>query len=346
MIMKRKNYTDLKEEVWDTGLCSGCGACVAMCPADAIIFRKDGEFSRPVNTGYCKDENDAVPCGACYAACPRTKEQQTHRMVAEGIGRYLRILSARSGFEVKKRQSGGAVTAILATALDEGTIDCIVTITADPWTHEPAAVLITDREVLIAKAGSRYAWWVPLLSALKTAVVTQKKGKLAIIGVTCAISAARIIQASEHPFLKPYGHAIRLTIGLFCTETFDYEKLIKGKIGSEIGIESWDIDRLDVRGKLILTQHNGAKTEIPLTDLEGCVRPGCHACGDLTAVDADISAGAIGSAEGCTTLLVRTPTGEGFVDRAVERGALLIEGETNLKIIERLAGDKAKRLEK
>ena len=61
-------------------------------------------------------------------------------------------------------------------------------------------------------------------------------------------------------------------------------------------------------------------------------------------MDADISAGAIGSGEGYTTLLVRTPTGDGYVNHAVERGALVLEGETNLKIIERLAGEKAKRL--
>jgi len=342
--MRRKNYKDLKEEVWDTGLCSGCGACVAVCPADAIIFRKDAEFSRPAHTGYCKDENDGVPCGACYAACPRTTEQQTHRMAATGAGTYLRMVSARSGFEVQKRQSGGAVTAILTSALEEGTIDCVVTITADPWTQRPAAMLITDREVLITKAGSRYAWWVPLLSALKTAIVTQKKEKIAIIGVPCAISAARIIQSSDHVFLKPYGRAIRLIIGLFCTETFDYEKLIEGKIKNEIGIEPWDIERMDVRGKFIVNRQNGTKTEIPLAELKDNVRPGCHVCGDLTAVDADISAGAIGTAEGYTTLLVRTPAGEGYVNHAVERGALILEGETNLKIIERLAGDKAKRL--
>ena len=342
--MKRKTFRELRDEVWDTGLCSGCGACVAVCPADAITFRKDGEFSSPVHTGYCKDETDGVPCGACYAACPRTREQDTHRMTATGLGSYLRMISARSGFEVQKRQSGGAVTAILTSALSEGTIDCIVTIAADPWTQKPAATIITDQEVLIAKAGSRYAWWVPLLSALKTAVITQKKEKIAIIGVPCAVSAARIIQSSNHVFLKPYGRAIRLIIGLFCTETFDYEKLIEGKLQRETGIEPWDIERLDVRGKLIVYQQNGTRTELPLTELEDYVRPGCRVCGDLTAVDADVSAGSIGSEEGYTTLLVRTNTGEGYVHHAVERGDLIIEGETNPKIIERLAGDKAKRL--
>ena len=33
--MAQKSYLDLKSEVWDTGRCSGCGACVAACPAQA-----------------------------------------------------------------------------------------------------------------------------------------------------------------------------------------------------------------------------------------------------------------------------------------------------------------------
>ena len=36
--MAAKSYLDLKSEVWDAGRCSGCGACVAVCPADALYF--------------------------------------------------------------------------------------------------------------------------------------------------------------------------------------------------------------------------------------------------------------------------------------------------------------------
>ena len=32
MAMAEKSYLDLKSEVWDTKKCSGCGACVAVCP--------------------------------------------------------------------------------------------------------------------------------------------------------------------------------------------------------------------------------------------------------------------------------------------------------------------------
>ena len=72
---------------------------------------------------YCKQATDNVSCGACYDVCPRVGDQP-----AETLGSYLELLTAKSTFEVPRKQSGGAVTAILANALDEGLIDAIVTV--------------------------------------------------------------------------------------------------------------------------------------------------------------------------------------------------------------------------
>lgn len=345
--MSGKNYQNLLEEVWDTGICSGCGACVAVCPADAILFTHNGDSASPEQTGYCKEVTDNVPCGACYAVCPRTNAQEESRMEKTGIGEYSEIFSAHAGFDVQKRQSGGAVTAILVNALEEGLIDAVVTVTADPWTQKPQSAVITKTDVLVAKAGSRYAWWVPTLAALKSAVVTQKLENIAVVGVPCAVSAARIMASSDHDLLRPFGRAIRLIVGLFCTETFDYEMLIRDKIVSEMAIEPWQIAKLDVRGKLIVECTDATTREIPLQALDDCVRSGCNACGDLTAVDADISAGSIGSPEGETTIIVRTAAGAGFVNHAAETGRLVIEKDScNLSVIEKLARKKSERLHK
>ena len=345
--MSGKNYQNLKEEVWDRDICSGCGACVAVCPADAIIFPRDKSSTSPIQTGYCKEVSDNVPCGACYAVCPRTEAQQESRMKKTGIGEYTRIIAAHSGFDVERKQSGGAVTAILANALEEGLIDAVVTVTADPWTQKPRSIVITKKDALIATAGSRYAWWVPTLAALKSAVVTRKMENIAIVGVPCAISAARIMTSSDHDLLKPFGRAIRLTIGLFCTETFDYDMLIKDRIVHEMAIEPWQIAKLDVRGKLVIECTDKTIREIPPDALEDCVRTGCHACGDMTAVDADISAGSIGSPNGETTIIVRTPAGDGFVSHATETGRLIIDREvSDLHLIEKLSQKKSERIHK
>ena len=133
--MDTKTFKDLEAAVWATDLCSGCGACVAVCPADALRFAP-GNTDAPVNIGYCKAENDSVPCGACYAACPRVDLASCGKM----LGPHQDIVAARSVFPVERKQSGGAVTAILVNALDEGLIDAVVTVTRDPWTMKPSPV--------------------------------------------------------------------------------------------------------------------------------------------------------------------------------------------------------------
>ncbi|WOF16218.1 4Fe-4S dicluster domain-containing protein [Methanoplanus sp. FWC-SCC4] len=333
------NFEKLKKEVWDRDNCSGCGACVAVCPADAIVFL-DNDKSHPVNTGYCKDLNDNVPCGACYSVCPRT---DSANIKGSMMGDFLEIKAAKSAYEVSGKQSGGAVTAILSNALDKGFIDAVVTVSEDKWNHKPKSVVITSKEAMIYSAGSRYNWWIPTLFALKEAVFKKKYANIAVIGTPCAVSALRLMKESDNDLLKPFGKSIRLIFGLFCTETFDYESLVEGKLKNEFGIEAWEIERLDVKGRLEVTLTDGTKNDISLKDLEGCIRKGCLSCTDLTAVDSDISAGAIGSPEGYTTIVVRTEEGKGFLTSAVNSGNLVLSDDVDLGPIERLAEKKAKR---
>jgi len=42
--------------------CIGCGACVGVCPVEAIKLEDDGKA--------VVDENVCIDCGACVATCP------------------------------------------------------------------------------------------------------------------------------------------------------------------------------------------------------------------------------------------------------------------------------------
>jgi coenzyme F420 hydrogenase subunit beta len=336
--MAEKSYVDLKTDVWDTRRCSGCGACVAICPADALYFDEGEMVASPKANGYCKQSTDGVHCGACYEVCPRIGDQP-----CETLGKYLDVVAAKAAFEIPRRQSGGAVTAILANALDEGLVDVVVTVTEDRWTLKPSSVIITKSEVLIQEAGSRYSWWVPLLAALKYAVIEKKYNRIAVVGVPCVVQAVARMRASDHDLVKPYAAAIRLVLGLFCTETFDYAALVLGKLKNEKKIDPAHIQKMDVKGKLEILMQDGDKAILSLHDLDSCVRNGCHICTDLTSLYSDISAGAVGSPTGSTTLVIRTPTGKNFMTSAVRNGKLTITGGVDLAAVEKLAETKIKK---
>lgn len=337
--MTGKNYLDLKAEIWDTEKCASCGACVAVCPADAIYFEIGRDSTHPLNSGYCKDVNDGVPCGACYEVCPRID-----RPSSEVLGDYIDIVSAKATMDVPRKQSGGAVTAILANALEQGMIDAIVTVVEDPWTLRPSSAVITSSEVLVHHAGSRYNWWVPLVASLKEAVITRKFTNVAVVGVPCVVQAVSRMRRSDLDLLRPFRKYIRLVVGLFCTETFDYEKLVQDKLIAQRQIEPLDIIRFDVKGKLEITLKDGSMTTISLKEVEDCVRPGCHICTDLTALDADISAGSIGSSGGFTTLVIRNTVGKQFVDEAVRNEKLSLKDDVNLELVEKLSAKKLERM--
>ncbi len=337
--MAGKNYLDLKAEVWETGKCASCGACVAVCPADAIFFKTGKESAHPLNSGYCKDVNDGVPCGACYEVCPRL-----HTSKPEIIGTYIDIVSARAEFGIPKKQSGGAVTAILANALEEGMIDAVVTVVEDPWTLRPSSAVITSADALVHHAGSRYNWWVPLVASLKEAIINRKFTNVAVVGVPCVVEAIHQMRESDLDLMRPFRKHIRLVVGLFCTETFDYDKLVQDKLIAQKNLDPLDITRFDVKGKLEITLRDGSLTVLSLHEVEDCVRPGCKICTDLTALHSDISAGSIGSPQGYTTLIIRNPTGRQFVTSAIGNGKLSLEEGVNLESIGKLSAKKIERM--
>ena len=157
------------------------------------------------------------------------------------------------------------------------------------------------------------------------------------------MQAVARIRDSDNDLLKPYANAIRLTIGLFCTETFDYALLIQGKLHGHYKLEPHEIRKLDVKGKLEVLKQDGSTIIVPLAELETCVRKGCRICTDLTAVCSDISAGAIGSPSGSTTLIVRTCTGKGFIDSAIRNRKLEVRSDVDTAAIEKLAAAKIKK---
>ena len=79
------------EEVMDSPVCYGCGACVSMCPSDAVYMRTDKKgFRRP---GILKSK--CTGCNLCYRTCPAVKANRD-ALFSASPGSAKAVLSVRN----------------------------------------------------------------------------------------------------------------------------------------------------------------------------------------------------------------------------------------------------------
>ena len=299
-------------------LCIGCAACVAVCPVECLEY-VDG---KPILSGEC------ISCGICSSVCPKygspAKEMEKaffgrERTMDEEFGIYRRVTIARTRNDDIQRvcQDGGVVTSLLLYAFEEGIIDgAIVSGRNEESPLKAYPKLAESAEEIIRSAGTRYTY-SPNILLLKDAVARGKRS-IGFVGTPCQIQAIRKIQAAS---LRRYGEIVNFTIGIFCSGCFSYNGLVNELIRKKMGINPEDVEKVNIKGELIVkTLNEGAKT-ISLKEakryLSGCV----SSCMDFSAELADISAGGLGL-EGWTLTILRSEKGEALFDGAVSKGLL------------------------
>jgi coenzyme F420 hydrogenase subunit beta len=320
------DYTDLKREVWDTDMCSGCGACVGSCPLEALHFRGD---DNPIYDGLCSK------CSTCYSVCPRTHDKRSvnvSRAVEnkENIGPYIGRYFARSAdFQIIKRAQGfGVVTSILKHILDENMVDAAIVVTSDIFMNTRPMIA---REFSDVKKSTKVKYiWAPVLSKLREAVLDESVESIAVVGVPCVIQALEMIDRGK---LLLYKKKIKLRIGLFCWEIFRHiliSEMIHKEL--ELDIDPRRIWMFDIRHrKLIVELVDGDEFQIPLETASRYARTGCNYCVDFTSEWSDISVGNAGAPLDFLTVVTRTELGESVISE-MEKSGKLVTGEFDEKV--------------
>lgn len=334
MATKPKVFGHLLVDVIRPGRCVACGSCISICPEDAISFVEGA----PKLTGKCK------ACGECYIVCPRTEhdlskvEEETlgrsrnESEIAHGVvkGAYaVRTLSP----DVKAHaQDGGAVTSILLKQLDEGVEGAIVAGLDPDKVWSPVPVVAKTRERAIECAGTKYTS-APMLMALEQAV-KEGLGKVAFVSTPCQIQALKIRESLAKNEIDA------LAVGLFCMETFDYDRLMAYL--REQGVDPATVKKFEIKsGKFTAHMEGKPSFEVKIRKLKDLARPCCRICQDYTSELADLSVGNVGSPEGWSSVLVRTDKGEAAL-RAAEKAGLvevrpLTDFEPGMSLIDRLS---------
>jgi len=263
-----------------------CTEC-ATCAAVCPVLEWDHLAGQPKLIGEC------TGCGICYNQCPRTITDPIQLM-----GNFKTGYVANTNIpEVIGGQDGGTITSLLCYLFEEHLIDAAVVTMKDennPW--HPVAQIITNKDDAIKASGSIYSH-SQTVEALMDAIRADYRS-IAFVGTPCNIDAVNKMMISPAGMLKYFMR--------------DLEK-----------VQKMDINK----GKFHVYYNPDGEPikSYTIKELNKFKSSSCNFCIDLTAENADISVGSVGSGPNKNTVFARTGIGTEIIQDAAEKGYLKIE---------------------
>ena len=319
-----RGQKELIEEVHDTGLCTGCGACVNLCPYYATSMDKT----------VVKDVCDRG-VGRCYAFCPRTPtDLESIRKQLFDSQDLTPELGAVKGFYLTRAsdpdiraiaQHGGTVTTLMSLALAEGIIDTAL-LAEGGGSSLPRGVAVSDAREVSKLAKSKFIA-APMVEAFNKAAQSDAQ-KIGVVATPCQTLALAKMRMKPFPKNDSQIGKLRLTIGLFCGWVLSwrsFKQLLHQKVHQQTVV---GLDIPPSKYKTMQVETDSGLVEIPLDEVEACVREACKFCTDVTAEFSDISVGSARLpdgwevAKGWNQVIVRTAAGEALMQLAKVRQVL------------------------
>ncbi|OQX22365.1 MAG: hypothetical protein BWK75_00925 [Candidatus Altiarchaeales archaeon A3] len=224
------------EYVIKTQKCCGCGTCAGICPVGAIDMKINERGFYIPNI----DKKKCTNCGLCSKLCSQINEitnfnelnkfvfgkVSDDKIIGNNINCYVGCSTDENlRFEAS---SGGMVSQILISALDEGIIDgAIVTKMKKDNPLIPEPFIARTKEEIISAIGSKYCP-VPVNIVLKKIIESKSDEKFAVVGLPCHIVGIR----KAEMLIPKLQNKIILHLGLFCSGTesfFGTEFILKKK---------------------------------------------------------------------------------------------------------------------
>ncbi|MBU5487425.1 Coenzyme F420 hydrogenase/dehydrogenase, beta subunit C-terminal domain [Clostridium sp. MSJ-8] len=178
--------------------CCGCGACLNVCPKNAISMKPDKEgFLYPfIDKGRC------IECGLCKKSC----NYQEVNYLQEPISAYAAV--NKNEEQLFKSASGGVFSAIATQFLKEGGVVYGATLEFNDGYVNPHHIEVTSIDELYKLQGSKYVQSM-IDDCYKKAQIHLENGKKVLFsGTPCQI-------AGLYGYLKKYYENL-WTIDVIC----------------------------------------------------------------------------------------------------------------------------------
>jgi coenzyme F420 hydrogenase subunit beta len=320
----RGGQRELEDMVLKAGLCTGCGACVHICPYQASYN------DRTVTLHSCD-----LARGRCYECCPRTptdllalrgKLYDVTDLTAE-MGAVKGFYLARAADPTIRHDSqhGGTVTALITLALREGWIDAAV-LSEVGEDLLPRGVTVCDPQAVRPLGKSRFVV-SPVVAEFNRARQNGQQ-RIGVVATPCQALALAKMRTQEITAAGGIADSLRLVVGLFCGWALSWERLtavLKTRT-SLAAITGMDIPPSRYHTLEVYTPEE--TLQISLDEITPCVRESCRSCGDLTAEFSDISVGSARLPEGWeearrwNQVVVRSERGAELLELARTKGVL------------------------
>jgi len=330
---EKLHWSHLYKEVVTSGLCTGCAACIVVCPYDVLEYDDQGGRYKPFHIAAEGGTDDcthgAKGCTLCTRACPRFRDwepeidtylfgrQRTESEVA-GISSDIVLARATNAEELEVGQDGGFVSALLIWALEHDVIDAALVsdLEGDGTSWRAIPAVARTREQVLATAGSRYTYCANTMAYAEA--TADGSERIALVGMGCQTSATAVMAARK---AGKVARRFNLSIGLLCSKTFD-DAIFPELFEARYDLPREQIKKMNIKGVFQIWMRDGSYHEVPLKEAHGWTREGCKACPDFAAEHADISTGGIGAFNDWTLTIIRTERGREVFDAMVKDGAV------------------------
>lgn len=231
-------------------LCTYCGSCLAVCPANAIKkVTVKGALKLSINSDVCTN------CGSCSKVCAGavidftdlssnidySEKIDNHEVLGNYTGCY-----AGHSLDDNLRyncSSGGFVTSLLLSLLEKKIINGALVVQMNPANPLLAEGFIArTKDEIIGARGSKYSK-VPLNEALREIISSNCDEKIAVVALSCQVHGIRKMQK----LYKQLQERIIIVIGLFCGQSLTQAGI--DKIVNLSGAQTNELEEIKFRGE-------------------------------------------------------------------------------------------------